>query len=67
MQIEEFWEPIEAKVTVCDDGQKRWVQSTRDGDEVVGLEGGKVISLVADAFEAGTVVSYHEPMTREGS
>ena len=64
MQIEEFWEPVEAKLTLCEDGEKRWIQSTRDGDEVVGLNDGKTLSLAADTFAIGTVVSFQEPIKK---
>lgn len=62
MKIEHFWEPVTAEVKLCDDGVKRWVQHTRDGEEIVGIDDGTTISLAADTFEVGTKVSYEEPI-----
>ena len=60
---ETYGEPVTATLKECDDGQKRWIQSTRDGEEVVGLEDGKTLALAADTFEVGTIVTFQEPMS----
>lgn len=63
MKITEYWEPVIVELRRDDDNENRWFQKTREGDEIVGIDNGKTLTLSADTFKIGTIVSFQEPVT----
>jgi len=50
------------EVRVCDDGQPRWHESTREGWEVVGSANGATLTMKASHFANGSKLTLQEPI-----